>query len=29
MNTNTLVPLLVFLEYILSFLGDSEDEVFE
>ena len=29
MNTNTLVPLLVFLEYILLFLGDSEDEVFE
>ena len=29
MNTNTLVPLLVFLEYILLFLGDSEDEAFE
>ena len=29
MNTNTLVPLLVFLEYILLFLGDSEDEIFE
>ena len=29
MNTNTLVPLLVFLEYILLFSGDSEDEVFE
>ena len=29
MNTNTRVPLFVFLEYILLFLGDSEDKVCE
>ena len=29
MNTNTLVPLLIFLEYILLFLDNNEDDVYE
>ena len=29
MNTNTLVPLLIFLEYILLFLDNNDDDVYE